>query len=402
MLTMKRFWILAASCCLFAGCSAGFDVKLSNELQVDRTDEIVEIPVVTLSENGIGDISKAIVVDRRTGKQVASQLTYDGLLIFPADVPANGSAEYRIKEGKAKEYKTRAYGRYVPERKDDVCWENDRIAFRAYGPVLENTGELISCGYDIWTKRTEEMVIDHRYYMDNSPETRAKRDSLQKSGDRQAYRAYLDSISFHIDHGDGLDYYNVGRTLGAGAMAPYTEGKLWMANNYVTYEVLDNGPLRFTCNLDYAPFDANGRTVSEHRLIRMDAGSQFCKVNVRYDEEGAEKGVREALPVAAGIIIHGTEDYVMAPEAGYVYYADPASEKDGQTYIGLLFPEGSWEAKIDCNHLLAVTEQYGAAGTDYYFGAGWSKYGFKTPEDWGRHAEAEAMKLRSPLTIEYK
>ena len=28
---------------------------------------------------------------------------------------------------------------YVPERKDDFAWENDKIAFRAYGKALRKT-----------------------------------------------------------------------------------------------------------------------------------------------------------------------------------------------------------------------------------------------------------------------
>jgi len=30
-----------------------------------------------------------------------------------------------------------------------VAWENDRIAFRTYGPALQATGEK-AVGYDIW------------------------------------------------------------------------------------------------------------------------------------------------------------------------------------------------------------------------------------------------------------
>ena len=42
----------------------------------------------------------------------------------------------------------KVFGRHVPERKDDFAWENDRIAFRMYGPALEADGE-ISSGIDV-------------------------------------------------------------------------------------------------------------------------------------------------------------------------------------------------------------------------------------------------------------
>ena len=48
-----------------------------------------------------------------------------------------------------------AYGTFMPQRKDDFAWENDRIAFRVYGPSLERTGE-ISSGIDVWCKRVRQ------------------------------------------------------------------------------------------------------------------------------------------------------------------------------------------------------------------------------------------------------
>ncbi len=389
---------LALFACLMlsCGCSDNLTVRLSNPLDIDRNDEMIEIPSDVLKAEGFGDMTEIIVMNSGN-EEVPSQITHEGSLIFQADVPAGGRARYTVKAGAPSEYPTRAYGRFVPERKDDICWENDRIAFRTYGPALEATGE-ITCGYDVWVKRTEDMVIDRRYDLELNPETMKKRTELLASGDKEAYDELIKKISFHIDHGDGLDYYAVGRTLGAGAMAPYTDGKLWMANNFVSYEVLDNGPLRFTCRLDYAPFEVNGRTVTEHRTISMDAGSQFNHALVRYCEDGRSA---EGITAAAGIILHGTNDYLMNPEEGYMYYADPASTSDGQTYLAVMFDEGPWSTKVDCNHLLAVTQQTSEEGISYHFGAGWSRFGFRTPADWGEHVKAEALKLRNPIIVSY-
>ena len=62
-----------------------------------------------------------------------------------------------------KKYLCGTFCRFVPERSDDFAWENDRIAFRMYGPALERTGE-ISSGIDIWAKRTRKPVIERWYY----------------------------------------------------------------------------------------------------------------------------------------------------------------------------------------------------------------------------------------------
>ena len=64
-----------------------------------------------------------------------------------------------------------------------------------YGPALKATGE-ISNGMDFWAKRIEGL-IDKWYENDLSG-----------------------VASYHTDHGEGLDYYKVGRTLGLGMTAP--------------------------------------------------------------------------------------------------------------------------------------------------------------------------------------
>ena len=51
-------------------------------------------------------------------------------------------------------------------------------------------------GYDIWTKCVPHKVLDRRYYDDK-----------------------VNKISFHVDHGEGMDVYAVGPTLGGGTAA---------------------------------------------------------------------------------------------------------------------------------------------------------------------------------------
>src|SRR5699024_9190524 len=126
----------------------------------------------------------------------------------------------------------KTYCRYVPERKDDFAWENDRIAFRAYGKALEGTNEDAH-GFDVWVKRTDQPVLNRRY----------------KGND------------YHNDHGDGLDYYHVGLTLGAGNIAPYTNDSIRYPGNYRKWKVLDNGPIRSTFQLFYDSWKVEGKDV---------------------------------------------------------------------------------------------------------------------------------------------
>ena len=45
--------------------------------------------------------------------------------------------------------------RYVPERADDFVWENDLVAYRAYGKALE--GNPTSPGFDVWVKKAGKL-----------------------------------------------------------------------------------------------------------------------------------------------------------------------------------------------------------------------------------------------------
>ena len=205
---MKKLSPILISILILAGCSGNkLKIIVENGLPIDRTAETVEIPLGDIAAK-LGDIDPAaLVVTDSKGEEITSQLIYAGKgepesIIFQADVRAGTTAKYYIASGTPQQYAPKAYGRFVPERYDDYAWENDRIAFRIYGPALiEKDGP--SNGIDAWIKRTDKMVID-RWYED-----------------------YLSGKNtYHDDNGEGCDCYKVGRTLGAGAMAPYVDDSL--------------------------------------------------------------------------------------------------------------------------------------------------------------------------------
>ena len=70
------------------------------------------------------------------GQQVPYQITYDEKVIFPAAIAAGGTATYTIQTGTPEAFDVKVCGRYYPERMDDMAWENDLVAFRAYGPFF--------------------------------------------------------------------------------------------------------------------------------------------------------------------------------------------------------------------------------------------------------------------------
>lgn len=397
--------------CLFLATTAfactqekSVDVTISNPYAMDRSKEITEISMDAVAKlNG-----ESFIISDNNGSEVPYQITYDKKIIFPVDVNANSSVTYQIKPGTPKEIATIACGNHYPERVDDVAWENDRIAFRTYGPALQATGEQ-AFGYDIWTKRVAEPVVDMRYKTELNPETRAKIAELQKT-DKQAARELANSISYHIDHGNGLDYYKVGPTLGAGTSALLANDSIVYPYCYKDYAILDNGPLRFTVKLVYNPLKVkdNGNVV-ETRLLSLDAGSQMNKITLSF------ANLNEATPIVTGIVLHHPSmEYQADASKGYIAYADPENSLDGQIYIGAVFPEKLSEAKTvnfsDTEkkqrgaegHVLAYSTYEPGSEYTYYTGAGWSKWGFQNSAEWFKYVQNFAQKIKQPLQVSIK
>lgn len=371
---IRRIFLFGAAAALFTAC--GVRVEVANPLKIDRADETVEIAWAEVTDRLADATPETIVVVAPDGRQQPSQVLYNGgtepqALIFQATVPAGGRATYRLTTGERETYPVQAYGRFVPERADDFAWENNRIAHRVYGPALEATGE-ISNGIDVWLKRTDSLVID---------------------------RWYAPGTDYHTDRGEGLDCYKVGRTLGAGAMAPYEKDSLWLGRNFVSYRVLDNGPVRVAFQLDYAPFRVDTVLVAERRTISLDANTHFNRITEEYT------GDFERLKVAAGVVLRGPGGRVLdilnkpIKVVGYWEPLNTDNEPDnGYTTIGLVFPceitvETGW------GHLLASTEIPAGRPFTYQMGAGWSKSDVPTPEVMTKLIFNQRLRTEYPLVV---
>ena len=215
----KLFFFIAIALVSFACTeSKTVTVTVTNPTAMERAGEMVEVSMGDVSSMlQLADTTQIVVLDA-DGQQVPYQITYDEKVIFPASVAANGTAVYTIQTGTPEAFAVKACGRYYPERVDDVAWENDLVAFRTYGPALQATGER-AFGYDIWTKyNTTEPVVEARYAGELNPETKAKIAELKKTDPKAASELYR-SVSYHVDHGNGLDCYKVGPTLGGGTAA---------------------------------------------------------------------------------------------------------------------------------------------------------------------------------------
>ena len=377
-------------------------IVVSNPTSTPRT-ELISLNMSEVKAklgNATPKKGEAYIVKNKRGQQIGSQITHDGLLLIDASVRPHGSATYYVSIGKPYQQKVYATGALYKIRKDDIAWENDRCAYRVYGPALQRTGER-SFGTDIWVKNTPDTVVYERYIKDMNGNIK---------GDKMDAKVRDILTSFHLDHGNGLDPYRVGATLGLGAPSLMVGKNQVLPYCYKDYRILDNGPLRFTVELTYNPSTVGDmKNVVEHRIISLDKGSNFNKMTVWYD------GLTTPTDFATGFPIHEEDTETKTFAKDYVSYADPTDNvevNNSQVFVGVLFPEGidhTYYQLFDKKHDGATGHALGLKRGlknqekySYYFGAAWSKYDVRSYAEWQIRIKDYLDALKTPLQVEVK
>lgn len=382
---------------------------ITNPLRIARV-EMVEVSMAEIAKKLDGETN--VVVTDADGREVASQKTYDGKLIFRAGVGGKGHSVYYAAVGTPSAHDTLVAGRLFVERQDEFGWENDRVAYRVYGHGA-------AVGYDLFNKSTSDLMLDYWYASEQNQEMRSVCRQLRERGYEDLADRVYNAYCYHIDHGKGMDCYTVGPTLGGGANALLeADGTLCMPQCYESFEILDYGPLRFTVRFTYPMQNYEGMDVREMRLISLDAGNHFNRVSVRY--EGLEKDVK----MASGTVVHkdNPSAYVLSPDNGYIgyedlgdagvynpKYRDELAGQMGRIYIGLLYPDRNitttYQARengIASGHILAVCTYKPNTDYTYYFGSGWSRNaetGLTDLTAWEALLSQTAAAVRNPLKV---
>ena len=368
------FTLLFVSAVSKAQKSMSKTITITNTGNLSYVNKVVEIPWSLLEKTDKGiDTSRLIVIDAATKKQLMFQYETQGKndiqqLLIQLTIKPKQLKRIILTYGKRMSFAPKTFGRFVPERKDDFAWENDKIAFRMYGKALENTPKEMAYGTDVWVKSTDRLILNERY----------------KRGE------------YHIDHGDGLDYYHVGFTLGAGNMMPYINDSIYYSRNYVEYKVLDNGPLRTTFQLFYNEWNVGENKLSAIKTIRLDAGSQLNRITVEYTTTATK-----AIPVVAGIITRQGNGIKYLDEVnGLMVYWEPEHGNDGITGIACLFNTPVEKMTETNGQLLAKTATDSAHSITYYAGAVWNKAGTITEgKQWIQYVDEFKQKLINPLIV---
>lgn len=395
----KTFFTLLLGLATQSLQAANIRLIITNPLDLQR-QELAEIPVDSVyARLGVAE-GTPFVVRNGAGQQVTYQITHDRLLLIDAAVRAKGHTSFTIAPGTPEPMRPWVGGKLYPLRKDDIGWENDRGAYRVYGPALQRTGET-SYGIDVWTKNSKELTMSERYYQDyeGNVEGWANRENGRKNREIDLH------TSFHLDQGDGLDCYGVGPSMGCGTPALMEKGDLVLPYCYETYKIVDKGPLRFTLDLTFGKTRVGNDSVVEHREISLDKGSNYNRMVVWYD------GLTRPRDVAAGVVIHESDTRSTSIGQGYALYADPTEHPDQygfQIFVGVLFPD----TKVETQRLMLKQPAHTIAGHavgirrglkagerfTYYFGSAWSSYDVRTLAEWQLRSTDYLQTRIAPLT----
>lgn len=400
---MKLLNIIALSMLAASAGAQNVKIIVNNDEKVQR-QEVVEVCAKQLYQKMGISYGSPVIVKNALGQQVGYQLTHDSLLLVDASVRPCGTAEFSVEKGTPRQPKVYVTGRQYPERVDDIAWENDRTAYRIYGPALQRNKER-AFGVDVWVKNTPDLEVEKRYVTELSNHSAIE--ALKKEGKTQEALDMEEATTYHFDHGYGLDCYKVGPTLGGGAPALMDNGQLVLPYCYRDYQILDNGPLRFTVRVEYNPTTiGKDKNVVEHRIISLDKGSNFNRCTVWYD------GLTDKRDLAAGIVVHPEDTETMYLASNMALYADPTDNPEKQNfqiYVGVLFPEGIDYTRYlyteqdrqngNAGHIIGVKSYTPGTRFTYYFGSAWSKNDVRTFDEWKLRSEHTIDAIHSPMKV---
>ena len=256
----------------------------------------------------------------------------------------------------------RTYVKYARGR--DVAWENERIAFRVFGPEVR---EKVGSGVDVWAKSVDYSILD------------------------KWYRLNAEGLDYHTDRGEGHDFYNMGRRSGCGALAIWSNGKPHFPETFDSHRISQNQDNKITFELDYKTWDMPGLEVTERRKIEMEKGTNLFKVtSILKSKENKD------ITVAIGLSTFDNPKVDKESKYGILSVWEQIASVHGNLGTGVLVnPEdfvGFESYGGDEFILLKVKTNIPFS---YYAGAGWNKSAyFNSQKDWEKYLLSEAKRVK--------
>ncbi|WP_288936012.1 DUF4861 family protein [uncultured Sphingomonas sp.] len=265
----------------------------------------------------------------------------------------------------------RANAQIADYRYGDLLWENDRTAHRIYGKPLEAAEPPSGSGIDSWGKGVPWSFADRQL----------------RTGDQ------------HADHGEGLDFYNVGTGRGAGGLGIWADNKLWTSRNFVRHRILATGGKVADFTVDYAPWPVDvGRSVWETRRFTLPLGTQFTRLvsTISSDRPGP---LLVGIGIGKRTVTQGAGELTVDRSRGLLSWWSPADGDHGRMGIALrVDPAMLADVRQDADTYLVLVRVTPGKPFVYYSGSAWSRGrgGFTTRAHWDAYVRDERLDFTVP------
>lgn len=363
-------------------------ITIKNSLNFKRTFETIEIKKTSLN---VDDLESIGIKNLETGNlQITQLVDVDGdgsmdEILFQPKIGANSEVNFEvvtITSSEKPKSENLCYSRFVPERTDDYTWENDKVAFRVYGPNAQYRFEnrlpepTLSSGVDAWLKRVEYPIINNWY-----------RKYSEKTG------------SYHEDTGEGLDNFHVGVSRGVGGIAIKVDTIYYLSKNYTKWRTITTGPIRTSFYLEYEDWDAAGNKIKEYKTISLDLGNNFSKFSTHIEGSNV---------ISAGLTLHEKDGQVTGSlENGWVSYWQPHADSeigtaivaDKNTFKGFEKYDVKTKDLSNAYAHLNVTNNT----VVYYAGFTWKKSRqFSSKQEWEDYLNIFSKCINDPIEVSIK
>jgi pectinesterase len=351
-------------------------VHVSNPSSFARYNETISLSWKSLTTKfPLLKKENTVVVDANSGNELLSQLI-DGEFLFQSGFEPNETKSFIVKNAESKADKQSLVdGRFV-EPRQDYAWENDRIAFRMYGPAL---AKEVNNGIDVWTKRVRHLIVQ-KWYKGEEDTGAAK-------------------ISYHVDHGEGADFFSVGKTLGAGSCGIWHNEKVYQPGVFSSYRTIANGPIRLVFELTYDSLIVEGKRFKEVKRITLDAGQNLNKVEVIYFGEMPDEEIQSVV----GLVKRKGVAFAKDDKECWMslWGLTNADTVNGSLGTGVVIVSSTFvHFREDKEQYLAVVKARVGRPFTYFTGAGWTRSGdFSTEQDWKNYLSSFAQSQRAPMKI---
>lgn len=346
------------------------NISVENRLSIKRLETVS----ININNSNFLKMENLGVFDEFS-KQIVSQLVdsngdgIDDEIIFQDEFEPFEIKTYSIKESLSKnKFQSMVFVSFI-EGREDIAWESNKIAYRMYGPPLKME---VKNGIDVWAKRVESLVVA-KWYKEES-----------------------EGQSYHIDNGEGADFFSVGKSLGCGGSTLMINDSLYQAGVYDKFRIVENGPIRAKFILTYN-YDILGKHIVENKTISIEANSYLNKIETNYSIIPSNS--KFVIGLVKRDNIYSISDY---DNQIIALWGDISQNKnDGQLGMGVVvLSQNKIQVVEDDKHLMIEIKNDMNNASKYYAGAGWSRQSDGFDKDgWQKYLKSFKVRLANPLVI---